>query len=108
MEKRQLPNSTTSLVLGIISIISCCCYGIIGLPLGIIAIVLANSAKKVYLEAPENYKGYSNASTGKILGIIGVVLNGIYLLLIIYIISLIGWEALKDPALLQEKILDLQ
>ncbi len=107
MEKQKLPNSTTALVLGIVSIVTCCCYGIIGLPLGIIAVVLANKAKKLYLEAPENYDGYSNAKTGKILGIIGIILNLIYLIYIVTIIATIGWAALQDPQLLQQRLLEL-
>lgn len=107
MERQTLPNSTTVLVLGIISIVSCCCYGIIGLILGIVALVIANSAKKIYLESPENYKGYSNVTTGKVLAIIGIVLNLFYLGFIIYFVSLIGWEALQDPTLFQEKMMDL-
>ena len=106
MEKQKIPNSTAVLVLGILSIISCCCYGVIGLILGIIALILANSAKKIYLEAPENYSGYSNLNAGKVMSIIGIILNLIYLGFIIYFVSLIGWEALQDPALLQEKMLE--
>ena len=37
--QQQLPNATAVLVLGIISIVGCFCYGIIGLILGIIALV---------------------------------------------------------------------
>ena len=44
MERQNLPNATTSLVLGILSIVTCLCYGVIGLPLGIIAVVLGNKA----------------------------------------------------------------
>jgi hypothetical protein len=106
MEKQKLPNSTTILVLGIISIVTCCCYGIIGLILGIVALFLAKSAKKVYLEAPENYTGYSNVTTGKVLSIIGIILNLIYLGMIVYLLTVIGWEALQDPALLQKKMLE--
>ena len=108
MEKQKLPNATTSLILGITSIITCCCYGIIGLPLAIVAIVLSNKAKKIYLEAPENFSGYSNASTGKVLGIIGIILNAIYLIVILIAISVFGWAALQDPQLLQERMLDFQ
>jgi hypothetical protein len=108
MENQKLPNATTSLILGIISIVTCCCYGIIGLPLGIAAVVLANKAKKIYLEAPENYTNYSNASTGKVLGIIGIILNALYLIMVIIAISIFGWAALQDPQLLQERMLELQ
>ena len=107
MERQKLPNATTSLILGIVSIVTCCCYGIIGLPLGIAAVVLANKAKKLFLEAPENYDGYSNAKTGKVLGIIGIILNAIYLIMILIAISIFGWAALQDPQLLQERMLEL-
>jgi hypothetical protein len=40
MEKQSLPNAKVSLVLGIFSIVTCICYGIIGLPLGIAAFFL--------------------------------------------------------------------
>ena len=48
MEKQKLPNATTSLVLGILSIVTCICYGVIGLPLGIIAFILGNKAMKEF------------------------------------------------------------
>ena len=50
MERQVLPNATTSLVLGIFSVLTCICYGVIGLPLGIVAFVLGNKAIKVYNE----------------------------------------------------------
>jgi hypothetical protein len=96
IEQRQLPNSTLILVFGILSIITCCCYGIIGLPLGIIAIVLANKATKLYAADPEVYLGWNNVKTGKILAIIGVVLNTIYLIWVIYLYSSIGTEGLQE------------
>ncbi len=108
MEKQTLPNSTGILILGILSIVTCCCYGIIGLPLGIIAIVLANKATKVYNEAPENYNGFSNVSTGKILAIIGVILNILLIGYVIWIISVLGFDILSNPELLQEKLQELQ
>ncbi|WP_373940784.1 CCC motif membrane protein [Polaribacter sejongensis] len=66
MEKQNLPNATTSLVLGILSLVTCICYGIIGLPLGIIALVLGNKAIKEYNLNPENYNSVGNATAGKI------------------------------------------
>lgn len=96
MEKQQLPNSTLILVFGIISIVTCCCYGVIGLIFGIIAIVLANKATKLYAANPELYTGYSNVNTGKILAIIGVILNGIYLAWSIYALSVYGFEGIQE------------
>jgi hypothetical protein len=104
MEKYRLPNSTGVLILGILSVVTCCCYGIIGLPLGIVALVMASKATKLYLETPENYTGFSNVKTGKVFTIIGIVLNCIFLMYVIWILSIIGFSALQDPSLLQERI----
>ncbi|MEJ2112542.1 MAG: CCC motif membrane protein [Flavobacteriaceae bacterium] len=96
MEQQKLPNSTLILVFGILSIVTCCCYGFIGLILGIIAIILANKATKLYAENPELYTGFQNVKTGKILAIIGVVLSAIYLLYIIYMFSTVGYDGIMD------------
>ncbi|OAD42541.1 CCC motif membrane protein [Polaribacter atrinae] len=104
MEKQNLPNASTSLVLGILSLVTCICYGVIGLPLGIIALVLANKAIKEYNLNPEEYNSVGNATAGKITGIIGIVLNVTYLLVIGWILYMIGTDALQDPALLEQRI----
>lgn len=96
MEQQKLPNATLILVFGIVSIVTCCCYGIIGLVFGIIAIVLAKKATVVYLENPEQYTGYSNVKTGKILAIIGIILNLIYLIYIIWIFATIGMSGVMN------------
>lgn len=46
----DLPNSTLVLVLGILSLIFCWCYGFVGLILGIIAVVLSGSPRRMYRE----------------------------------------------------------
>jgi hypothetical protein len=101
-----LPNSSVILVLGIISIIGCCCYGIVGVICGIIAWVMANSAQKLYQENPEHYTKSSlqNVNAGKICGIIGIIASVLYAILIIWAIVTIGIDVLKDPELLQEWI----
>ncbi|APY11993.1 hypothetical protein BWZ22_12465 [Seonamhaeicola sp. S2-3] len=96
MEQQKLPNSTLILVFGILSIATCCCYGIIGLILGIIAIVLANKATKVYAENPEAYTGYSNVKTGKILAIIGVILSAIYIAYVIFMFVTVGYSGIME------------
>lgn len=96
MEQQKLPNSTLILVFGILSIVTCCCYGFIGLILGIVAIVLANKATKLYAENPETYTGFQNVKTGRILAIIGVVLSAIYLLYVIYMFATIGYDGIMD------------
>lgn len=95
MEKRNLPNGTAVLVLGILSILTCCCYGVIGLTLGIIALVLAKKDLKLYQESPELYLNYKNINTGRILSIIGIVLSSISMIAFIFLLSL-GEERIKE------------
>ena len=107
MEKQSLPNATLSLVLGIFSIVTCICYGIIGLPLGIAAFVLGNKALNVNRENPEDYKGAGNANAGKILGIVGVILNLLFILVIVWVIYKIGWENLQDQEVMQQRMTEV-
>lgn len=90
--QQNLPNSTGVLVMGILSIVFCFCYGIIGIVLGIIAIVLANKANKLYLGNPNTYSesSYKNMKAGKTCGIIGLCLSSLYLIIIIIYISIVG------------------
>lgn len=103
MEKQSLPNSTLILILGILSIITCCCYGIIGLILGIITLVLAKSATREYVGNPELYSGYGNVKTGKVLAIIGIVLALIYIVIII--IMIIFYGGIEGIQALQEEMM---
>lgn len=96
MEQQKLPNSTLILVFGIVSIVTCCCYGIIGLIFGIVAIVMAKKANAVYLENPEQYTGYSNVKTGRILAIIGIILSFLYLIYVIWIFATIGTDGMMN------------
>lgn len=97
MQQKTLPNSTAALVLGILSIVTCICYGIIGLPLGIVAVILGQKALNTYKKNPEAFpKGKSNAEGGKITGIIGVVLNLCYLIFVVYLFYKIGID-FDDP-----------
>ncbi|MCG2431547.1 CCC motif membrane protein [Aequorivita xiaoshiensis] len=95
MEQQKLPNSTLILVFGIISIVTCCCYGL-GLVFGIVAIVMAGTATKLYMENPELYTGYQNVKTGKILSYIGIALSVIYLIYVIYLFSTFGMEGIMN------------
>lgn len=72
--KKDLPNATAVLVLGILSLVFCWCYGFVGLVLGIIAVAMASAPRKAYLENPDAYTeiSYKNLSTGRVCGIIGI------------------------------------
>lgn len=103
MEKQTLPNSQAVLILGILSIPLCCCYGILSLALGIIALVLAKKATALYNEDPELYKGFNNVKTGKILAIIGIALGAIYIVLNIALIAFYGMDGLQE---MQQEMLE--
>ncbi len=88
--KQQLPNSTIVLVLGILSIVSCFCYGIIGLILGIIALVISKKDVNLYKHSPEMYTGYENLKAGRICAIVGTSLSAIYFILIVIYFIFVG------------------
>ncbi len=93
--QQPLPNSTGVLVLGILSIVFFICYvcvGLIGLTLGIVALVMAKKANQLYLASPDNYtkSSYDNMKAGKICAIIGICLSSIWVIVgIIYFIVFI-------------------
>jgi len=108
MEKQTLPNSTLVLIMGILSIVGCCCYGLPGLIFGIVAVIVGNKATNAYKLAPENYTGFENVKAGKIMGIIGIILSLIAVVFVLWIISVVGWEALQDPDLMRERMEEMQ
>ena len=98
MEKQKLPHSQSSLILGILSIVTaCCCNGLPGIILGIIGMNEAKKAKRVHDENPELYVGLNNANTGRVTSIIGLALGIILLIVsIIWIIQLGGIEGYME------------
>ncbi len=92
VNQQSLPNATAVLVLGILSIVFCFCYGIVGAALGIIALVLASKAGKIYASSPSSYteSSFKNMKAGKICAIIGLCLSSLYLIYFIVIISFYG------------------
>ncbi|NJM78620.1 MAG: DUF4190 domain-containing protein [Flavobacterium sp.] len=96
MKNQKLPNATAVLVLGIASIVTCCCYGIIGVILGIVGLLISKKDLLLYKENPSQYINYSNLNIGRILCIIGIVLGSIYLIWTIYLFSTIGYEGLQQ------------
>lgn len=104
VQRQDLPNSTLILIFGILSIIGCCCYGILGLVFGIIAVVMAQKAKEIYTANPEMYFGYQNVRTGKILALIGIILSAI--VLIIGIAALIIFGGLAGIEEMQQEMIE--
>lgn len=94
-ERIPLPNSTAILVLGIFSIVTSCCCGfvaIVGLVLGIVALVLSSKATSLYQENPGKYaeSSYKNANAGKICAIIGIVISGMLILIGLIYLFVVG------------------
>tara|TARA_R110002012_G_scaffold322105_1_gene555803 strand:- start:7922 stop:8260 length:339 start_codon:yes stop_codon:yes gene_type:complete len=106
MEQQKLPNVTLIIVLSIASIVLCWCYGILGLILSIIALILATLSNKAYKESPEIYSGIGTLKTGKILAIVGLILNILFIAFIIWFVMAIGWDVLQsgDQQLMQERM----
>ncbi|MDG1146914.1 MAG: CCC motif membrane protein [Crocinitomicaceae bacterium] len=78
-EKGVLPNATAVLVLGIMSIVGCVLYGIVGLICGIIALILHKRNKEVYATNPIKYAAsWENARAGYVCAIIGVSISALY------------------------------
>ncbi len=97
MEKQKLPGASTALVLGICSIVTaCCCYGLIGIILGIIGLNSAKKAKVAYEENPEQYDGMANANAGRITSIIGIVIGALYIVYLIFLIVTIGFAGIME------------
>ena len=87
-----LPNSTAVLVLGILSIVFCWGWGVIGLILGIIALSLSGKASTMYMANPGMYSAisYNNMKAGRVCAIIGTILSALFLIYVIIIIAFVG------------------
>jgi hypothetical protein len=106
-----LPNATAVLVMGILSIVTCCCfYGIISLILGIIALVLGNKDTRLYLSNAGMYTegSYKNLRAGRVCAIIGLVLSAITVIACIVFIAMFGFAALSDQEAMKEILMQMQ
>lgn len=100
-----LPNATAVLILGIIGVITSCCYGG-GVILSIIALVLASKDMKLYRANPFMYtkSSYTNLSAGRICAIIALVFSLCCIVLMLIGLSMIGWENLGDQDAMREAL----
>ncbi|KQC02848.1 hypothetical protein AQF98_03895 [Pedobacter sp. Hv1] len=96
--QQALPNATIVLILGILSIVTCCCYGVIGLILGIVALILSKKDRTLYAANVAYYteSSFKNLNAGRVCAIIGLILNILYLLLCIALIAMFGVATLSD------------
>ncbi len=85
-KKAILPNSNSTLVLGILSLVFGCGLGLI---FGIIGLVISKEGKLLYDENPDAYVGFGSLNAGRILCIIGIVLSGIaFMVLLLWLLGL--------------------
>ncbi|WP_205314292.1 CCC motif membrane protein [Pedobacter namyangjuensis] len=108
--QQALPNATVVLVLGILSIVLCCCYGILGLIPAIIALVLSKKDRALYAANPTLYTESSskNLNAGRVCAIVGLVLNILTLVYYIAIIAMFGTAMLSDPQAMQDVLRGMQ
>lgn len=105
----NVPNATLILVLGIVSIVLSCCNAL-GIIPGIIAIIMAGKAKRIYESNPLAYTPSSikNVKAGRITGIVGTVIGLLVILAVIALASKFGWDAIFDSKELTERIKEWQ
>ncbi|MES2447832.1 MAG: CCC motif membrane protein [Bacteroidota bacterium] len=109
--QQPLPNATIVLILGILSILTCCCfYGIIGLVLSIVALVLSKKDRALYAFSMGSYTegSFKNLNAGRVCAIIGLILNIIILLASVIFIAVFGWAAITDQEAMKEIFQNMQ
>jgi len=106
MENKKLPNATAVLILGILSILTCWCYGVFGIIFGGIALLLGRKDSKAYRATPDQFDNYQTLNIGRILSIIGVVLSLITIAIMIWAISIVGLDGIQNEVLARERMQD--
>lgn len=81
----ELPYAYTVLALGIASIASCFCFGIVGIICGLIALILSRKAMAYYEMDPYGYReiSYNNVKIGRSCALIGLALSSIFTIFLI-------------------------
>lgn len=93
---QKLPNATATLVLGILSIVTCCCAGVPGVICGIIALVISKKDLALYKESPESFTNYGNLNAGRIMAFIGLALSAIN-----FVWTVVRWVFYSDEMMQQ-------
>jgi len=84
IKTEDIPYSKTVLILGILSIPTCFCFGIVGVVTAFIAFYLHKKALLSYNSNSEKYRktSYNNLKTGKVCATVGLILGLMYLLFV--------------------------
>lgn len=99
MEKQKL-NTTLVYILAIIAFPCCCCAGL-GIIPAAIAYFIANGKLKEASYNPEEYENIQAMNTAKIVALVALVINVVYLGFTIYRIITVGWDELLEQSRLQ-------
>ncbi len=86
--QKDLPNATTILVLGILSLVLFWFWGgFVSLVLGIVTWAMANNQRRTYMQFPGEYTdaSFQNVNTGRICAIIAVCLAAFMLVFVILV-----------------------
>jgi hypothetical protein len=92
-----VPNSVPVLVLGILSITFCWCYGLLSVILAIVALVMSSQGEKQYRLNPGMYtlSSYKNLQAGRTCAIIGLCFAVLTVILVIIYIVVFGTLAIN-------------
>ena len=93
MEKQPLQYSTLIYILAIISLPLCCCGGF-GIITAGIAFFIARSELNKFYDNPDAYSNQDNIYTGKIIALMVLIINALYMMYVAYSIYTIGWSEL--------------
>ncbi|MCH2489175.1 MAG: hypothetical protein MK211_03415 [Flavobacteriales bacterium] len=96
MEKQKL-NTTLIYILSILGFL-CCCFGGIGIVPSGIAFFIANGKVKEYENAPENFENGEAMKTAKIIAMVVLIINILYLGYTIYRIATVGWDEMMEQS----------
>ncbi|WP_077402901.1 CCC motif membrane protein [Cellulophaga omnivescoria] len=95
MEKTKLPNEKLIYTLAILSC-TLFCFGGITIVFALISYILAKKSKKKYKQNPNAYTNIAKIKKGKIIAIIGLIINLIVVGITIWTLATIGWDAWSD------------
>ena len=97
MEKQKL-NTTVVYILSIVGFL-CCCVAGLGIVPAAIAFFIANGKVKEWKANPENYENGEAMNTAKIIALVVLIINALYLAWSIYsIVAMGGWEAYMEES----------
>jgi hypothetical protein len=90
--QHEIPNASVILILGIIALIISFFNSLVGIVAGVVSLVMARNAERLYHQTPRLYtlSSYSNIRSGRTCAIIGIVIAILKIILIGIILGLLG------------------